>query len=181
MNKVYAISITKNPQSGMIVTNSEFNYVGKISFVSYGIIYLYSDESIELPPGRYEFDFETEVTISVPTNVGMLIESFRKERVVPENIPVPDIPDLMEDSERAMVEMIDRIIKARGYKLDENIEIQDEEEDDGVILDTVSLVVEDDMLDINDDPVVTEEQNTLSPEPVVTEELSDTTSTQTQG
>lgn len=157
----------------MLITNSEFNHIGKIEFVTYSDIFLYASERVTLPPGRYEFDFENKVTISIPEKASMLITSFFTEPKYEENIPVPDIPDMMEDSQRQLVGMIDAIIKERGYILpDEPEEIETTDE---VVLDTVSRVIEEpDTLSTEPEPVVTPEPDSVQAEPVVTEPVDST-------
>lgn len=172
MKNIKTINIVESAQTGVLITNSEFNHTGKIEFVSYGDIFLYEQERVILPPGKYDFDFESTITISVPEKTAIYIISYAKEQTYLDYEPVPDIPDVMEDSQRAMVAMIEDIIRARGYKLEEE-DIEEYVNVDEVQLQSTSIVQD----DITEEPI-----ESLSTEPETLETTqSDTVQTETNG
>lgn len=169
--KIHAIQPVGKPTKNVLITNAEFNHTGNIDMTVFGIAYLYSDtDRVELPTGRYNFDFETTVTIAVPDTNALFINSFYTERPYDPAVPVPDVPDMMDESHQMMKELVEEIIKSRGYVLPGQDDTLDELlDDDEVQLDTVSLVDDTAIssLSIEPEPVVTPEPDTVSPQPVV--------------
>lgn len=173
--KVNTITSTDIPLTGNILVDSEVQLVGRVTFVALTNVTLRTDEKeCMLTPGRYSMDIKNPIVLSVTGMNCAFIESYKDLPEIPKNVPVPDIPDMAEDSRMQLMEMVAEILRDRGYTRTDD-EVLDGDNDD-VILDTHSLeeTTQEPSLSTDEpEPVETIEPETVSSEPVVTEDTTE--------
>lgn len=163
--KINTITSSDIPLTGNILVDSEIELQGRVTFVALSTVTLKTENrSCLLSPGRYSMDILHPITLSVDGMHSAYIESYKDLPLIPENTPVPDIPDQAEDSRIQLMEMVQEILRQKGYS-DPVEEVLDGDQE-SVNLDTFSLETTENITLSTDEP---EPVEPTEPEPVPSE------------